>query len=333
MTSPAAVLRLDPDTLRFAEEILPRVSRTFALTIPVLREPLRTTVGLSYLLCRIVDTVEDHPDFDREARDRRFDRLLAALEGDEGVWEGFLADWPAHSESHYDALVRRAPELFAGLAELPPVTRTAVEACLREMILGMASFPAAAEPPVEACPDLDCLDRYCHAVAGTVGVLLTRLFAGRLGEEWASPQCVERGRRFGLGLQFVNVLKDHRDDRARGIVFLPRRDLEDGRPGAPPTPEGLERITRHALAHLAEGHRYILGIPAEHADLRLFCLWAHHLALATLRVRAHGIRPPKVSREEVAVITGAAREAVGDDAALDALYDAYRDDVLTCFGG
>ena len=333
MTSQAAILRLDPDTIRFAEEALPRVSRTFALTIPVLREPLRTTVGLSYLLCRIVDTVEDHPAFDREMRDQRFDRLLAVLDGDTGVWEGFLADWPEYRDPDYDALVRRAPELFAVVAGFPATVRGAVETCLRDMILGMASFPAAAEPPVEACPDLDCLDRYCHAVAGMVGILLTRLFATRLGDGWASPACIERGRRFGLGLQFVNVLKDHRDDGARGIVFLPRRDLEGQRIGAPPTRAGLERITRHALDHLAEGHRYILGIPPEHTDLRLFCLWAHHLALATLRVRAQGIRPPKVSRDEVGLITGEAREAAADDVALEALHDGYRDDVLSCFGG
>ena len=45
----------------FQEEILPYVSRTFALTIPRLPMPLRTAVTNAYLLCRIADTIEDEP--------------------------------------------------------------------------------------------------------------------------------------------------------------------------------------------------------------------------------------------------------------------------------
>src|SRR5213082_2692121 len=44
---------------RYQEEILPHVSRTFALTIPQLPPALRTAVTNAYLLCRIADTIED----------------------------------------------------------------------------------------------------------------------------------------------------------------------------------------------------------------------------------------------------------------------------------
>src|SRR5207253_10264499 len=46
---------------RYQEEILPHVSRTFALTIPQLPPGLRTAVTSAYLLCRIADTIEDEP--------------------------------------------------------------------------------------------------------------------------------------------------------------------------------------------------------------------------------------------------------------------------------
>ena len=46
------------DQLR-QEQLLPGVSRTFALTIPQLPEPLREVVTNAYLLCRIADTIED----------------------------------------------------------------------------------------------------------------------------------------------------------------------------------------------------------------------------------------------------------------------------------
>ena len=45
----------------YQDEILPHVSRTFALTIPQLPPALRTAVTSAYLLCRIADTIEDEP--------------------------------------------------------------------------------------------------------------------------------------------------------------------------------------------------------------------------------------------------------------------------------
>ena len=43
------------------DALLPGVSRTFALTIPQLPEPLRVPVTNAYLLCRLADTIEDEP--------------------------------------------------------------------------------------------------------------------------------------------------------------------------------------------------------------------------------------------------------------------------------
>ena len=45
----------------YQDQILPHVSRTFALTIPQLPAPLRIAVTNAYLLCRIADTIEDEP--------------------------------------------------------------------------------------------------------------------------------------------------------------------------------------------------------------------------------------------------------------------------------
>src|SRR5580693_8702451 len=45
----------------YQDQILPHVSRTFALTIPQLPPALATPVTSAYLLCRIADTIEDEP--------------------------------------------------------------------------------------------------------------------------------------------------------------------------------------------------------------------------------------------------------------------------------
>ena len=48
----------------YQRSILESVSRTFALTIPLLPQNLEKVVGNTYLLCRIVDTIEDAPGID-----------------------------------------------------------------------------------------------------------------------------------------------------------------------------------------------------------------------------------------------------------------------------
>ena len=41
--------------------ILKKVSRSFYLSLNILPEPVRTSMGLGYLLCRVMDTVVDLP--------------------------------------------------------------------------------------------------------------------------------------------------------------------------------------------------------------------------------------------------------------------------------
>ncbi|MGH7690424.1 MAG: squalene/phytoene synthase family protein, partial [Gemmatimonadaceae bacterium] len=64
MASSAPARTSDPrlnEALRFSREILPSVSRTFALSIRVLPGQLGAAVNCAYLLCRIADTIEDDP--------------------------------------------------------------------------------------------------------------------------------------------------------------------------------------------------------------------------------------------------------------------------------
>ena len=46
-------------TISFYQTHLDRVSRSFAFCIKKLESPLRQWVSLAYLLCRVLDTVED----------------------------------------------------------------------------------------------------------------------------------------------------------------------------------------------------------------------------------------------------------------------------------
>ena len=329
MTASSAPAHLGA-SLEFCREILPHVSRTFALTIPVLRDPLRDQVCVAYLLCRIADTVEDRPDLAPPMRRALFACLmhLAADPRSPVARHDLQAMWPPLDDEHHERLVRHAADVLDPYADLEEAPRRAIACCLTEMIAGMAAYPGPAETggTTHACRDAEDLERYCHAVAGTVGILLTRLFAMQLEDPaWLNAERLEDGRRFGLGLQLTNILKDQAADRSRGVTYMPRDHLDPA--SGTPTREGLAACLGAAVGHLEAAERYALSLPASCADMRLFCLWAAHLALATLgRIAGHhpGEGPPKVERAEVARILDRARERVADDDALEALFAQYR---------
>ena len=75
------------------EALLERVFRTFALTIPTLPEDLRSVIGNAYLLCRIVDTVEDEPKLSPAQKKEFSEKFVRVVrgEGDAGAFSAALA--------------------------------------------------------------------------------------------------------------------------------------------------------------------------------------------------------------------------------------------------
>ncbi len=75
------------------EALLEGVSRTVALTIPTLPEDLRPVVGNAYLLCRIVDTVEDEPKLSPAQKKEFSEEFVRVVrgEGNAGAFSAALA--------------------------------------------------------------------------------------------------------------------------------------------------------------------------------------------------------------------------------------------------
>ncbi len=335
-----------PAEWAFCHRILPDVSRTFALNIPVLPPPLRDAVCCAYLLCRIADTIEDAPRLSAPARDGLYARLRLALEEstDRAAPAPLPHDWTAGLPRGYAELVRGSRDVFAAFRGLPAPHRAAIADCVRDMIDGMQRLGRANAPPAPrvtadsndaaeavrfVCDDFSALDDYCHCVAGTVGLMLTRLFRHELGDPPAlrGEPALERGRRFGLGLQTTNIIKDHHDDLRRGVCFVPPECVRHGEPSLPLTEPGRVRLIRHALSHLDAAMDYVLCLPCDATGVRLFCLWALMLALGTLR-EAAASPSPKISRVEVAEILETGRRLAADDDQLRAWFAELRGAVV-----
>ncbi len=68
---------------------------------------------------------------------------------------------------------------------------------------------------------IDELVSYCRAVAGSIGRLCLAIFAdGQSGD--GAPQLADD---LGVAMQLTNILRDIREDQARGRVYLPAEDL------------------------------------------------------------------------------------------------------------
>ena len=81
-------------------KFLQEVSRSFALTIPLLPPPLGRTVANAYLLCRIVDTIEDDTALSVDQKHDFFRRFIEIIDPNRSASaESFSADVvPALSE-------------------------------------------------------------------------------------------------------------------------------------------------------------------------------------------------------------------------------------------
>jgi 15-cis-phytoene synthase len=92
----------------------------------------------------------------------------------------------------------------------------------------------------------DELLHYCRCVAGSIG----RLSLGVFGA--SDPRVAERlADSLGVALQLTNILRDIREDHARGRVYLPAEDIErfgcelvPGRPGAAADPGRFAELVR-----------------------------------------------------------------------------------------
>lgn len=331
------------NALSFQNEILPHVSRTFALTIPELPEPLHVAVGNAYLLCRIADTIEDDAELDHDSKARFHADFIKVVETGEGGAEFGRQLYPLLSHSTLEAernLVAHTEEVLTVMKGLPQAQQTAMARCVRIMCQGMPEYERQA--PTAGLPTQRHMDRYCYFVAGVVGEMLTSLFVDHepgMGQH--DEELNQLAVSFGQGLQMTNILKDIWDDLGRGVCWLPREvfarhgfDLSNlGRHYADDGfAAGLMELIGLANGHLRNALEFTLRIPAHQTGMRRFCFWAIGLALLTLRKiqdNPHFVdgQEVKVSRRTVKATIFTTNLAVNDDDRVRHLFQLVSQDL------
>ena len=266
---PSSFNQLAHDEL-YQRSILESVSRTFALTIPLLPNGLEKVVGNTYLLCRIVDTIEDATCVDPTTK-QELSTLFIKTVLDHSLSEQFvrecliaLINHPNHNEKD---LIENIPRVLRVLQSCDEKQRHAVAKCVQIMSEGMSYFHIRQNQI--GLEDLQEFEKYCYVVAGVVGEMLTTLFALH------SPAKAISGKEslaiaFGQALQMTNILKDSPEDQLRGVSWKPK---------------GLGQTDLLVIAHqkLEDSLRYICCIPKSEPGIRQFCFLAFGLAVRTLK--------------------------------------------------
>ncbi len=295
------------------QELLVASSRTFAVGIRILPEPLRAEVTVAYLLLRVSDYLEDNRELGGDEKVTLLAKWQDVLAGD-GERQPLIERLRRAREDTPDALVaRHSAAVLEGLEGLAAPAKEILIRRVGESSAGMARWTERG-----SCFETEAdLDDYMHEVAGRVGHLLTELFTLRLpGTRNARERMMSLGREFGLALQTVNVIRGLHEDRDRGWVYVPAAFVADPRihPSElfDPANQGaamavLARLVEKADGHLAAARAYIRLIPRRYHRVRLFCLLPLLFAVRTLAIsRANPDvlrRETKMTRREVKAIT------------------------------
>ena len=322
--------------LEYQAAILPGVSRTFALTIPVLPAKLAVVMTNAYLLCRLADTIEDDVGLDNDQKSRFHARFVAVVRGEEDP-SAFAADLePLLSTRSLAAerdLVRNTAAVIRVTHGFSTEEQTALTRCVAIMCRGMPEFQR--NKSLSGLADLDELTEYCYYVAGVVGELCTELFILHCPELAKDRDRMMRlAVSFGQGLQMTNILKDIWDDRQASACWLPRSVFGPELPlerleelhATDAFKRGLNELIGVGHAHLRNALEYTCMIPKRETGIRKFCLWAIGLAVLTLR-KIH--RHPefragsevKVSRRTVKATVLTTNLALVSNRALHVVFD------------
>ncbi|WP_353432515.1 squalene/phytoene synthase family protein [Polynucleobacter sp. MWH-UH23A] len=257
--------------LAYQKTILRSVSRTFALTIPLLPPAIEKVVGNTYLLCRIIDTIEDAANLSvstkQELSKLFLDCVLERLPAQDFVNACLLALRDYGNLDELD-LIAHTPTVLRILHTCSKEDQAAVSRCISIMSDGMSYFHDKQNQA--GLQDLKEFEKYCYVVAGVVGELLTTVFGNHSTAFAKSFQSKESlAIAFGQALQMTNILKDSPEDKARGVSWKPA-DMSQS------------NLLQIAYEKLQDSLRYILLVPKQDSGIRRFCFLAFGLAVMTL---------------------------------------------------
>jgi farnesyl-diphosphate farnesyltransferase len=212
--------------------ILRSVSRSFYLSIRFLPSQLREPIAIAYLLARTTDTVADTTGISGSVRIETLKMLADGIQGKasrEVVLNHVAAFVPLQKNAAERTLLDSLPDCLKWLEQTERADRDDIRAVLEEITRGQMLDLQRFDDPAQVCALQTAadLDEYTYLVAGCVGEFWTRLCFRHL-QDFASliqDEMLTLGRRYGMGLQLINVLRDAGSDLRAGRCYFPEDEL------------------------------------------------------------------------------------------------------------
>jgi phytoene synthase len=174
----------------FCQRIARTRARNFYYSFLLLSREQRQAMCAIYAFMRYCDDISEGEGASREGIERWRQDLDCALEGHFG--SNLL--WPAF----HDTVQRyNIPHKY-----------------FYEMIDGVSS-----DLQPKQLQTFDELYRYCYQVASVVGLTIIHIFG------FESPEALQLAEKCGIAFQLTNILRDVREDRENGRIYLPEEDI------------------------------------------------------------------------------------------------------------
>jgi 15-cis-phytoene synthase len=188
MNTALAARKHAPDAFALARHVIEHHSKSFSLAARLLPSGVREDAVVLYAYCRRVDDA--------------IDRVSGA-----------------EQRTALDALQRELDGVYSGRLPLDPLlgafarvvrARGIPRAYPEELLLGMRMDAEGTR--YRTLPDLL---RYCHCVAGTVGLMMCHVMGVR------RPGALVHAAHLGIAMQLTNIARDIHEDWRRGRLYVP----------------------------------------------------------------------------------------------------------------
>ena len=181
--------------MQHSHAITQKSASNLALAFILLPQPKRDAMSALYAFCREVDDVADE---DSAPVEQRREQLAAWRQDIKLACDGQTPRFPTNRE--LQPVIRQFGLRFEFFDEL-------IKGC--EMDLVTLRYE-----------DFEQLELYCYRVASAVGLLSIEIFGHQ------NPATRDYAIYLGKALQLTNILRDVKNDAARGRIYLPQTELE-----------------------------------------------------------------------------------------------------------
>lgn len=308
--------------VKYCRVTLNEVSRSFAITIPLVDSELRDKITIGYIVARVLDTLEDSS-IPSHIKEKLMDEWIEiiSLKDTKNVYERLKnlvnSSLSYVKEVAYANLLKNVYLVYLAVTSLDNHSLFTQYKWFYKMKEGMKKYL------VKRIFSFNDYEEYAYYVAGTVGGFLTDLILEGTDDERKKEILKSTYKDFGLFLQKVNIIRDFREDVRESRYFWPQEiinpfNYEDffKEENINEAIKRLNLLIEDAKKHIKPSLLYIENIPENFKGYKMFALVNFEMALKTLEKLENNPnvflsdKPVKISREELEEILLKAREKI-----------------------